>query len=140
MIEWWQALIGLLGVLGIRELLAKLIDRKASSAAIDKIRVEVKASEVEILRDVLVEVRAADSEKSVRLERLEERMALLEDRERHQLTRAAVHEAWDQMSWTLLLQHSPNHPPPPPLIDRGELQSAPATVTTTTTKTTERPS
>lgn len=135
MIEWWEAVLGLLTVLGVRELLAKLIDRKASAAATEKIKVEVKASEVEILREVLAEVRADSTDKDGRILRLEERMALLEDRERHQLTRAAVHEAWDQMSFALLMQINPNHPPPPPLIDRSpELTT---TVMTATLKTTE---
>lgn len=135
MIEWWQALLGLMTALGVRELLAKMIDKKATNAAVDKVKVEVKANEVEILRDVLIEVRADSADKTTRIERLEQRMGQLEERERHQLTRAAVHEAWDQMSWTLLLQHSPNHPPPPPLIERHELPPSGATVTTTTTKT-----
>lgn len=118
MIEWWQVIIALIGALGLRELLAKLVDRKATAVATDKVRVETKANEVEILRGVLQEVRDDSAEKSARIERLEERMTKLEERERHQLTRAAVHEAWDQMSFALLVQHNPTHPPPPPLIVR----------------------
>lgn len=131
MIEWWEAILGLFTVLGLRELLAKLIDRKAAQAATAKVHSEVKASEVEILRKVLVEVRADSTEKSSRIERLEDRMAKLEERERHQLTRAAVHEAWDQMSFALLMQINPNHPPPPPLIDRSPELTATLTLKTT---------
>lgn len=118
MIEWWQAVLGLMTALGARELLAKLVDRKATAVATDKVKVETKANEVDILREVLAEVRTDSAEKSNRIERLEERMTKLEERERHQLTRAAVHEAWDQMSFALLVQHNPTHPPPPPLIVR----------------------
>lgn len=118
MIEWWQAVLGLMTALGVRELLAKLVDRKATAVATDKVKVETKANEVDILREVLAEVRTDSAEKSQRIERLEERMTKLEERERHQLTRAAVHEAWDQMSFALLVQQHPSHPPPPPLIVR----------------------
>ncbi len=126
MIEWWQAIVGLIGALGIRELLAKVVDRRATAVATDKVKVETKATEVEILRGVLQEVRDDSAEKSQRIARLEERMTKLEERERHQLTRAAVHEAWDQMSFALLVQYNPAHPPPPPLIVRQLAEQDPA--------------
>ena len=118
MIEWWQAILGLMTALGARELLAKMVDRKATAVATDKVKVETRANEVDILREVLDEVRKDSSDKSSRIERLEERMTKLEERERHQLTRAAVHEAWDSMAFAFIVQHNPNHPPPPPLTIR----------------------
>jgi len=77
---------------------------------------EVAASEVRMLRDIITEVRTSEKAKVVRISNLERRMNLLEERERHMLTRAAVHEAWDQMAFALLLATNPEHPPPPPLI------------------------
>lgn len=57
----------------------------------------------------------SEAKKQERLDSMEQRLVKLEERERHALTRAAVHEAWDQLSYNVLLQHVPNHPPPPPL-------------------------
>lgn len=77
-------------------------------------------SDVTTLRDIIAEVRTSEAQKVQRIDNLERRMALLEDRERHMLTRAAVHEAWDQMAFALLAQHNPDHPPPPPLTVGNE--------------------
>lgn len=73
-------------------------------------------AEVTLLREIIGEVRASEVKKVERIDNLERRLDLLEERERHMLTRAAVHEAWDQMAFALLSQLNPEHPPPPPLV------------------------
>lgn len=114
-VEVWTVVIAVVGALGLRELLAKMIDRRATSAAVDATAATTAATEVETIRQVLAEVRANDAAKTERLTALEARVIKLEERERHALTRAAVHEAWDQLSFQALLATNPNHPPPPPL-------------------------
>lgn len=57
------------------------------------------------------------------LEDLATRLALVEERERHMLTRAAVHEAWDQMAFAFIVAHNPDFDPPPPLRDPHRLQT-----------------
>lgn len=76
---------------------------------------QVVSSEVTMLRGIISEVRDSESKKAERIDNLERRLDLLEERERHMLTRAAVHEAWDQMAFAILSQVNPEHPPPPPL-------------------------
>lgn len=118
MLEWWQVVAAMISAVGLREVVAKLIDRENDKAERLKVNSEIRKDDVQVLRDVLVEVTRDSAEKSARLEILEERLDKLEERERHQLTRAAVHEAWDQMAFAMLTQHHPNHPPPPPLTTR----------------------
>lgn len=101
-------------------LLVKLMDRRVDGARTGQIRAATNAAEVKTIRDVLEEVRAQDAAKGQRLNALEERLQVLEERERHQLVRAAVHEAWDRLSYTTLLTQNPQHPPPPPLTPPGE--------------------
>lgn len=74
-------------------------------------------AEVAMLREIIGDVRASEAKKVERIDNLERRLDLLEERERHMLTRAAVHEAWDQMAFAVLCQLNPEHPPPPPLTD-----------------------
>jgi hypothetical protein len=81
---------------------------------------QVAATEVTMLREIIAEVRSSEVKKAERIDNLERRLDLLEERERHMLTRAAVHEAWDQMAFALLSQQNPEHPPPPPLVDRND--------------------
>jgi hypothetical protein len=102
---------------------------------------EASAGDIQNLRNIIVEVRqsAADAAAasvareerayasarevearlSEKIEALMERIGKLEERERHALTRAAVHEAWDQLALQFVLQHDKNFPPPPPLSDRA---------------------
>jgi non-canonical (house-cleaning) NTP pyrophosphatase len=120
--EWWQVIAAMAGAVGLREVVAKYIDRKSTAVSDAKTRTETKASEVDILRDVLAEVKSDSAEKTKKITELtghvrglERRMDKLEERERHQLTRAAVHEAWDQIAFQMLLAQNPDHPPPPPI-------------------------
>lgn len=71
--------------------------------------------------------REAEARLGARIESLIERIAKLEERERHALTRAAVHEAWDQLALAFVLQHDKNFPAPPPLSDRAIPSGPPAT-------------
>jgi hypothetical protein len=79
---------------------------------------QVAATEVTMLREIIGEVRTSEAKKTERIDNLERRLDLLEERERHMLTRAAVHEAWDQMAFAMLSQINPDHPAPPPLMPR----------------------
>lgn len=74
-----------------------------------------KQTDVQTLRDIIAEVRSDKAADDQRIAHLEERVRKLEERERHMLTRAAVHEAWDALTFQTILAHVPNHPPPPPL-------------------------
>lgn len=103
------------------------VGRDGRAASTGKIKAETRATdiaaaqaEVTLLREIIGEVRDSEAKKAQRIDNLEHRMALLEDRERHMLTRAAVHEAWDQMAFALLAQVNPDHPPPPPLTNHDE--------------------
>lgn len=81
---------------------------------------QAAAAEVSMLREIISEVRTSEGKKTERIDNLERRLDLLEERERHMLTRAAVHEAWDQMAFALLSQANPDHPAPPPLMPGGD--------------------
>lgn len=138
-----------LGLGKLLELLAgKLLNRKIDDASEDKLKVEtakVEAetarTEVETIREVLNEVREHSATKDKRIDKLESdvdylRTAVVElqDRERHQLTRAAAHEAWDQMSFALLVKHFPDHPAPPPLTPaQDDMHALPDALPYTTT-------
>lgn len=74
-----------------------------------------KASDVTTLREIIAEVRDDKARDEERINQLEGRVRKLEERERHMLTRAAVHEAWDSLTFQAILASNPNHPPPPPL-------------------------
>lgn len=107
---------------GILRILDVFTGRASRQAATDKTAAEAKAteqqvvaSEVTMLRGIISEVRDSEAKKAQRIDNLEHRLELLEERERHMLTRAAVHEAWDQMAFAILSQVNPEHPPPPPL-------------------------
>ena len=128
MAESWVAVIGALaggGALGT--VATKVLNKPVDSATADKMKAEARqtaqstaASEVQVIREILSEVRAADAKKGERVDKLEERIDKLEERERHMLTRAAVHEAWDQLTFAAMLATNPSHPPPPPLTEHGD--------------------
>lgn len=73
------------------------------------------ATRVTALGAIIDDLIASDARKAEQLASALERIDLLEERERHMLTRAAVHEAWDQMAFAVLVAQNPSHPPPPPL-------------------------
>jgi hypothetical protein len=114
--DWWQqALAGAVGGGAFSALGIKFLDRPNE-------RSRREAREVGTIREVLQEVRADGAAKDERIDQLVERVDKLEDRERHMLTRAAVHEAWDQLAFQALVAHNPHHPPPPPLVIRQGAQ------------------
>lgn len=109
-------IVALFGVLKVGEILLKKVSSKVENATADSIAVETALN--------LVQQYAAEGAlKDERVQLLEQRVDKLEERERHMLTRAAVHEAWDQMAFNMLITHYPQHPPPPPLtpseIEKG---------------------
>lgn len=106
--QWVAIAVSVATALGLRELIGYLFNRKHSAA-------QTAATEVQTIRDVLYEVRANDAGKSVELSELRRRIDALEERERHRLTREAVHDAWDQMTYAAILLVNPAHPSPPPL-------------------------
>ena len=100
---------------GIATIIVKLLSRNVDQADAQERRSNATASDVETLRKIIAEVRESEARKAARIDSLETRLDKLEERERHALTRAAVHEAWDQMAFAALLAMNPQHPPPPPL-------------------------
>ena len=111
-----------LASLGVGSIIVKRMSRDVDSATALKINAEAKqtaqqtaSTEVNTIREVLAEVRAERATIAERLGQVESRVELLEERERHMLTRAAVHEAWDSMAFAALVAMNPQHPPPPPL-------------------------
>lgn len=110
-----QLVLAILGSAGLSAVLVKLLNRRVDNATSEKIRAEARevamkaaSAELDILRQVIADVRA--SEKAIK-----DRLDKLEERERHMLTRAAVHEAWDQLAFGFIAGHDASFPPPPPL-------------------------
>lgn len=101
---------GGLGAVGV-----KYLGRNVDNANAEATRAEGRRADVDNLRAIIAEVRESEARKAERIDSLETRLTKLEERERHMLTRAAVHEAWDQLSFSALLTMNPQHPPPPPL-------------------------
>lgn len=119
----------LLGGGALGAIIVKRMNKAVDQADVERIKAEAKEAaanvaqaELQIMRDILTEVRNNDSHKSELLGRYEadlsnltSRVQHLEERERHMLVRAAVHEAWDQMAFQAIIQHRPDFAPPPPL-------------------------
>jgi hypothetical protein len=112
-----------LGGGGVATIVVKWLSKPVDDATVFKLRSEAKkmaqetaASEVGLLREIIGEVRASEQGKDARITRLEERLDKMEERERHMLTRAAVHEAWDQLAFAFISNHDQNFPMPPPLV------------------------
>lgn len=108
-IENWILNIIVLGtIFKLGDVLLKKINSRRENVDSDKIAVGTMN---EVLQTVVLE----NTRKEMQLKSLEIRVQKLEERERHMLTRAAVHEAWDQMAFSILLSYNAEHPPPPPL-------------------------
>lgn len=134
------AVIALLGSAGIGGVIVKALNKPVDAATAEKLHAETRqaaqataASEVTTIREVMGELRAAERDKGEEIAQLKadmvtmkDRVDKLEERERHMLTRAAVHEAWDQMAFSLLVAMNPHHPPPPPIVPQGLLEEAQA--------------
>lgn len=121
--HWLVALVvALLGGGTVGAIVVKILSKPVDDATAGKIAADARVSaqqavkgDVEVLRAIIAEVRESEARKSERIDNLEVRLEKLEERERHALTRAAVHEAWDQLTFQAILRSNPNHPPPPPL-------------------------
>ncbi len=114
---------GAVGVIVVKRM-NRRVDEAAAVAAeatAEATRAGGRKDDLETLRGIIAEVRASESKKAAQIESLESRVEKLEERERHMLTRAAVHEAWDQLAFQALIVQNPSHPPPPPLITREVL-------------------
>lgn len=116
------ALLGGGGLGGaVSVIIVKRLNRDVDRATAEATRAAARQDDVATLRAIITEVRQSDAEKAQQIQGLEKRIEKLEERERHMLTRAAVHEAWDQMAFQALIATNPQHPPPPPLIVREAL-------------------
>jgi hypothetical protein len=125
--SWLVTLIvGLFGGGALATVVVKLLSKNVDNATAEKIKAEARstaqqtaAGEVDTLRQIIAEVRESEAKKTARIDALEQRLEKLEERERHALTRAAVHEAWDQLAFNFINGHDRNFPKPPPLSYRG---------------------
>lgn len=116
---------GTIGVLGV-----KLLNRRVDNATAEQIKAEARrvaaeaaATEVENVRAVTQEYRRMYEMKNTEvaevkadLKQVNMRLDKVEERERHMLTRAGVHEAWDQMALAFIVKHDPDFQQPPPLL------------------------
>lgn len=109
-LEVVAALATLAAGLGFGAIAVKWLDRDVTAATARK-------TDIDNLRSIIDEVSANATRHATRADALEARVGVLEERERHMLTRAAVHEAWDQFAFAALVANNPQHPPPPPLTD-----------------------
>lgn len=115
-------LAALFGGGGAGAVIVKWQSKPVDDATAHKLKAEAKATaqetaagEVQILREIIAEVRISEAKKQERLDSMEMRLEKLEERERHALTRAAVHESWDALAFQFIRQHDPNFQEPPPL-------------------------
>lgn len=121
--DWLVVLVvGMLGGGTVGAVAVKWLNRDVDTADAALKRSQANKTDVENLRDIIAEVRESERLKDQRIAVQDEkidaligRVDKLEERERHMLTRAAVHEAWDQMAFATLLTMHPGYQPPPPL-------------------------
>lgn len=116
--EWLVALASVLGGGTVSAIVLKVMDRDKDGATAEEMRARAKGTDVDALRGIIAELRESEARKDERIERIEARLSKVEERERHALTRAAVHEAWDQLAIAFILTHDQNFPSPPPLAVR----------------------
>jgi hypothetical protein len=117
-----ELLLTALGSAGVSAVIVKWLHRGVDKATEAKVRAEARAiaadaatHEVNLLRTMLDDFRTDQARKDAVIEGLESRIDKLEERERHMLTRAAVHEAWDQLAFQFIAGHDASFPSPPPL-------------------------
>lgn len=110
-----NVLIGLISGGTLAGVLTWLRFRGVDRATEEEKMAGVRTSDVDNLRSIIAELRESEARKAERIDNLERRMLLLEERERHALTRAAVHESWDVLTFSKLFEQDPTYPPPPPL-------------------------
>lgn len=127
----WQQLVltiaaAILGSAGISAVVVKYLDRRVTEATEIRIRAEARqiatktatdaaTAETGVLRQVIEDLRTEVARHRAAREDVERRLDKLEERERHSLTRAAVHQAWDDLAFAFILRHDASFHPPPPL-------------------------
>lgn len=118
----WEIIAAILGVLGVQQLILRVVDRRTIRLGELQTSQSTTAVEVQTIRDVLAEVRQQSAEKDTRLaaqearvDMLEQRIDAMEKRERELLTKVAVHSGWDQLTYQKMIEHDPKHPLYPPL-------------------------
>src|SRR5688500_11324103 len=94
--QWLLIVLTLGGLFKLGDVTLTWVRNKFPS---DREKADTDAVAVSTLEKVLVNVLAQGGEKDSKLKELEARINKLEERERHMLTRAAIHEAWDQMAF-----------------------------------------
>jgi hypothetical protein len=106
-----------LGSGGLGGIIVAFMKRGVDSSTVRQNDANSHKTEVETLREIIAEVRASEARKDSRIDALEGRLDKLEERERHMLTRAAVHEAWDTLAYNFIsgTGNGTSFPPPPPL-------------------------
>lgn len=122
-LQWVVGAIVTLSV-GAVGVVIELLRRSLNNAVTRKTNAEAESQEIKNIRSVLEEVRLERATDRAKMERLENQVEKLEERERHNLVRSAVHEAWDKLTHKLVLLHYPDHEPPPPLGNVSELYAS----------------
>lgn len=120
--ENWEIIVAVLGVLGVQQLILRVVDRRTLKLGDLQTTQNTTSVEVQTIRDVLAEVRLQSAEKDTRLatqearvDMLEQRIEAMEKRERDMLTKIAVHAGWDYNAQAKLQEVDPNYPSYPPL-------------------------
>lgn len=105
---------------GVSAVLVKRLNKPVDAASAAEKEATARKTDVDNLRAIIAEVRESEARKAARIDALEQRLERLEERERHALTRAAVHEAWDQLAFQRIVMGDAHFPPPPPLTGPTE--------------------
>lgn len=108
-------IVAALGGGGLGAVAVKILSRDVDTATARKIAQEAAGADIANLRSIIAEVRDSESRKRQEIDDLRGRIEKLEERERHMLTRAAVHEAWDQLAFQYIVSRDASFPQPPPL-------------------------
>ncbi len=101
----------------IRTPTEEIIDKK-TLAEQESIAVATAKELIGMSREDVINARTEVAVLKEQITQVLNRVDVLEERERHQLVRAAVHEAWDDMAFRRLYAIDPTIPPPPPLLGR----------------------
>lgn len=123
-------MLSLLGGGTIGVIVVKWLNRKVDAATEERIKAEARqiaanaaSTEVASIQNIIGEYRKMYLESTnhnaqlrADLNQMNRRVDKLEERERHMLTRAGVHEAWAQAAWVYITTRvDADYPAPPPL-------------------------
>lgn len=144
MLSFWEVVAAFLGGGAFATITNAVLRRKLDGVTVKEIEAKTVQIATDTARDQIELMRSVHQEMrtnyELRIEQLQEektaiaaraaadvatikteynevikRVEKLEERERHMLTRAAAHEAWDQMAFQIISQQQPDFAPPPPL-------------------------